>query len=711
MEALGLVGSIIAIIGAVSASYGTISKITDLPQAFKKVKEALPLAQKLLDDVETTLRNSRLSEEQRKSVQDILNACNKDAKEMERIFRTLERKFKEDRGATSWSVSVRGWYRTALRSVKAHRVEDLMKSILGGLEKLALNQVFQLATTGDLEAIKTAIDELSTVPPSLDDSEFDAFGQMHAHMDVSDNATAQQINAQGGCHTFNSGRNVFSGPIQSLSFPSTQRQEILELLSSDYEASKDFNVERTRGTCMWIFDDPKFKQWRDSGSSGILWISLGPGCGKTVLSRVLVDDRLGCTTTARTICHFFFRKDDERRIKASQCLCAILHQIFTQTPGANLIRHAVHAYEQHGNMLCQNFSVLWKILVECIRSPESGKIVFIIDALDECHGTARHQLLDKFQHLYREEQSSPRANLNLLITSRPYDDIISTFEEFPATAASRIREDEKIADISRDIDLVIDRQVENLASRLHHRDRQRLSKQLKEMKNRTYLWLHLIFGIIKKRMSAYGKSSSILLLLESIPTEISEAYEEILRRNQDEKLTDTLLRIVLAAVEPLTLQEANIALTLAGKKLWRSIDELEEDMWPSEDFKRIIENATGLFIRGRGPADRQIHSASTPALIGGFTIVHRKPTRQRRGGPKLAFSAPEKEGKLWAGFPRLGTALMGFNRWNDLAAVSHPGLQPVVEEMLSTEGAGDINAPMGSSGIASISHLARAIET
>ena len=38
---------------------------------------------------------------------------------------------------------------------------------------------------------------------------------------------------------------------------------------------------------------------------------------------------------------------------------------------------------------------------------------------------------------------------------------------------------------------------------------------------------------------------------------------------------------------------------------------------------------------------------------------------------------------------------MGFNRWNDLAAVSHPGLQPVVEEMLSTEGGGDINAPMG----------------
>lgn len=230
----------------------------------------------------------------------------------------------------------------------------------------------------------------------------------------------------------------------------------------------------------------------------------------------------------------------------------------------------------------------------------------------EAPGTS---FLISLNYLCREEQSSPGTNLKVLITSRPYDDMISKFEEFPANAVLRIQEDEKIVDISRDIDLVIDRQVEEIAGKLHHRDRQRFSKQLKEMKNRTYLWLHLIFGIIKKRMSAYGKSSSIQLLLESIPTEISEAYEEILRRNQDEKLTDTLLRIVLAAVEPLTLQEANIALTLAGKKLWRSIDELEEDMWPSEDFKRIIENATGLFIRVHDSRVFFIHQTAREFLL------------------------------------------------------------------------------------------------
>lgn len=178
MEALGLAGWIIAIVWAVSASYyGTINKITDLPAAFKNV--------------------------------------GKDAKEMERTFETLEKKFKEDPGATSWWASVHRWYRTALRSVKARYI-DLMKSILRGLEKLA--------TARDPEAIKTAIDELSAVPPSLDDSAFDAFGQAHARMKVSDNATAQQINAQGGSHTFNSGRNVFSGPIQSLSFGKDSRE-------------------------------------------------------------------------------------------------------------------------------------------------------------------------------------------------------------------------------------------------------------------------------------------------------------------------------------------------------------------------------------------------------------------------------------------------------------------------------------------------------
>lgn len=48
-----------------------------------------------------------------------------------------------------------------------------MKGILESMQRLAWNQVFHLVTEDDIDDIKNAIEELSNVEQSLDDSEFD----------------------------------------------------------------------------------------------------------------------------------------------------------------------------------------------------------------------------------------------------------------------------------------------------------------------------------------------------------------------------------------------------------------------------------------------------------------------------------------------------------------------------------------------------------
>jgi len=63
----------------------------------------------------------------------------------------------------------------------------------------------------------------------------------------------------------------------------------LAALSFDYERQKNMNLKRARSTCNWLFNDPRFLQWKGS-KSAMLWISVSPGCGKSVLSRSLVDD-------------------------------------------------------------------------------------------------------------------------------------------------------------------------------------------------------------------------------------------------------------------------------------------------------------------------------------------------------------------------------------------------------------------------------------
>ncbi|TVY61892.1 hypothetical protein Focb16_v014183 [Fusarium oxysporum f. sp. cubense] len=48
------------------------------------------------------------------------------------------------------------------------------------------------------------------------------------------------------------------------------------------------DLERIPGSCQWLFDDPKLKEWRSKASSGLLWLQGPSATGKTLLSSCLV---------------------------------------------------------------------------------------------------------------------------------------------------------------------------------------------------------------------------------------------------------------------------------------------------------------------------------------------------------------------------------------------------------------------------------------
>lgn len=84
-------------------------------------------------------------------------------------------------------------------------------------------------------------------------------------------------------------------------------------------------------------NDLEFQKWSRNGTSGILLLSAGPGCGKSVLARSLIDNELKKDAPSdRSICHFFFKDDNAEQKSAKNALCAILHQLFTKMP--HLIR-------------------------------------------------------------------------------------------------------------------------------------------------------------------------------------------------------------------------------------------------------------------------------------------------------------------------------------------------------------------------------------
>ncbi|KAF3073748.1 hypothetical protein CFAM422_003956 [Trichoderma lentiforme] len=399
----------------------------------------------------------------------------------------------------------------------------------------------------------------------------------------------------------------------------------LATTSGDYERYKNINPERVPGTCMWFLTDERFLTWRDKKSGDLLWVSAGPGCGKSVLSKALIDERhlspdttvtissSTITVSESIICYFFFKDGGEGKMDSAQALCAILHQLFIHTP--QLMAHALASHKKYSQDLMRRTDELWRIFLDCVDSSPVPTIC-LLDALDECEEEGRTSLTKKLCDLYLNTNSSTPPRLRFLITSRPYETFKMSFDRLTASPAYlHFDGDDKSGQIGQEINLVIDVRVDYITSSFTTEDRNKISQRLKDMESRTYLWLHLTLEIIERNMSAYSRRLDMEEFLSKLPSTVSDAYEKILSRSQDDKKVEALLQIVLAAERPLTLDEANYALTLALRDEFSSHEELQENLWPQDRFKTTPGNLCGLFISIHDSKLYLIHQTAREFLL------------------------------------------------------------------------------------------------
>ena len=393
------------------------------------------------------------------------------------------------------------------------------------------------------------------------------------------------------------------------------KTNLLETLASDYRSDKDLVSNRVPGTCEWFFEDDRFLEWRDSNDSRLLWVSAGPGCGKSVLVRALINEGRLCTNImASTVCYFFFKDGQEQRIRGTDALSALLHQLFESK---DLIKHAVPRFRSYGKKLRDEFSELWEILVKSAKDPEAGEIICVLDALDECQEDVRNQFIGRLVDFFSDGDicQDRSSKLKFLVTSRPYDDLEEKFQRLSDVSTyMRLDGDEKSQMIGQEINLVIDAKIPHITGGFNDGDRELISNRLKRMDNRTYLWLFLTIDIIEKSPSRFRRRTDIETLLSDLPSKISDAYERILTRSEDEDKARILLELIVAATRPLTLEEANMALATATRQeSCRSQRAL--DLWPLHSFAATVQNMCGLFVSVHDGMLFLIHQTAREFLI------------------------------------------------------------------------------------------------
>lgn len=377
--------------------------------------------------------------------------------------------------------------------------------------------------------------------------------------------------------------------------PRKSRVEFCQRLStSPYEDRKDRNPRRAEGTCEWFIQHSRFQHWQQESSS-LLWVSADPGCGKSVLSRYLIDDVLQEANT-RTVCYFFFKDDFEDQRTVESAICCLLHQLFRQKPEL-LLPEFLDEFEEAGEQFLRSFKTLWKMLIKAAKQCLDGEIICVLDALDECQSPTR--LIEAFAELYGSGKAIAPPKLKFLITSRPYAEIRRGFralEQAQPTIHLSGESEEDANKIANEITIFIQQRIEKICRTffLSAQDKKVLQEGVAEVEHRTYLWVYLVFETIEAQIDTFVTKSKLSTSFRVLPNSVEEAYDKILRRSRDPDMATNILHIVTAADRPLDLTE--MAAVLALQESHRCLADLEQDLQSPDHLGIAIREICGLFV-------------------------------------------------------------------------------------------------------------------
>ncbi|RYP21591.1 hypothetical protein DL767_009231 [Monosporascus sp. MG133] len=387
--------------------------------------------------------------------------------------------------------------------------------------------------------------------------------------------------------------NNHSGPANQSPAARRKNEVLKKLKTSRYKDRKDRNPTRIPGTCEWFVTHTSFREWQQSKSSSMLWVSADPGCGKSVLVKHLVDFVLP-TTASRTTCYFFFKDDFEDQRSVKGALCCILHQLFTQKE-VLFSDKILGQFEADREGLTNSFAELWDVLVAAAEDGNAGEIVCIFDALDECDDQERSYLEKALCDFYGTERG---LNLKVLITSRPYSEIRRGLPppDVPGLPVIHLsgESDVEREKISQEINLFIKYRVENLRLGLTSAEQNLLLQGLMCVPNRTYLWVYLTLDLVERDIGNGINKAKISQVTSHVPKTVDEAYDKILSKSRHVEEAKRLLHIVVAATRPLTLKEMNFALAL--QECHKSYTHINSHLNPEERVHEFVRDLCGLFV-------------------------------------------------------------------------------------------------------------------
>ncbi|PVH92326.1 hypothetical protein DM02DRAFT_605485 [Periconia macrospinosa] len=310
---------------------------------------------------------------------------------------------------------------------------------------------------------------------------------------------------------------------------------------------------RVDGTCEWLIQHPHYQAWFADADHPLLWISGGPGKGKTMLAIYITEVLQPVVDAADNVLLYYFCSNrDKNRNTALTIMRGILHQWIDLHP--HLAKDIKNSFEgtETSKYTISSFVSLWRVFLTLLQQSTSSQVVCVLDGLDECEKESLRQLLEAVENYLSKSGEKAKPRLKFIILSRPQPAVL----ESKLGQYQQIQLDTSDTEISHDVERYIFAKVAELASEqnLPQEMVAQVRQTLLAGADGTFLWVGFVANELQGR--SWSKIDEVL---RNVPKGLGGIYQRLLQQIGDKEALVPILQWVVLAARPLTLEELTVA--------------------------------------------------------------------------------------------------------------------------------------------------------